>query len=370
MKTLTFIAATGAPHRRPRLEKAIRIANANAMPLAYWGWRREPDEPMGADLFDGEQRALANCPAGGIRTAIGYLWLGFRVLVSALAERKPRVYWALGFETAVWLRVAALFRKVEYVFDDADRFVLSAPLPTWLWPAVAWLERSVSRHALAHIVPLKERYDYDFGTFYVVENLPDDGLVQRSREISIEPPQARLLVYVSGWVGPNRGSAMIERVARRLEGEDVTFVLATKTFDSVARSLPLLPNVHMLGYVPQDESLAWCRACDVSLTFYDPALPINRLAAPNKWGDALVCERPFIVNAEVATAAPYLEAGAAFAVPWDDDEALAQLLLSLRDDVVCRERACRAMASLRVKASQYEDRIVELLQRVQGVEHL
>ncbi|MGB3416677.1 MAG: hypothetical protein WBA36_08410 [Mesorhizobium sp.] len=368
MKTLTFIAATGSPDRRPRLEKAIRIAKASALPLAYWGWRRAPDEPMGAGLFDGERRVLASGPAGGMRTVIGYLRLGLGVFFAALANRGPRVYWALGLETALWLRIVALFRKVDYVFDDADRFVLTVPLPAWLRPAVARLERSVSRHALAHVVPLKARYDYDSGTFYVIENLPDDGLVRRSREISIEPPQARLLVYVSGWVGPNRGSAMIERAARRLEGENITFVLATRTFDSAAKSLLLLPNVHELGYVSQDESLAWCRACNVSLTFYDPALPINRLAAPNKWGDALVCERPFIVNVEVATAAPYVQAGAAFAVPWDDDEALVQLLLSLRDDDARRECAGRAMASLHAQTPQYEDRIVTLLRRIRGLD--
>lgn len=368
MKILTFIAATGAPQRRPRLEKAIRIANMNAMPLAYWGWRRAADESMGAELFDGERRVLASGLAGGIRTAIGYLRLGLGVFIGALANREPRVYWALGLETALWLRIVALFRRVDYVFDDADRFVLTAPIPAWLRPAVARLERSVSRRALAHIVPLKERYDYDTGAFYVVENLPDDELIQHSREVSIEPPQAGLLVYVSGWVGPNRGSGMIERAARRLEGENVIFVLATRTFDSAAKSLPLLPNVHTLGYIPQAESLAWCRACDVSLTFYDPALPINRLAAPNKWGDALVCERPFIVNAEVATAAPYLQAGAAFSIPWDDDEALAQLLRSLRDDEARSESAGRTMASLRARTPHYEERIVTLLHRIQGID--
>lgn len=365
MKTITFIAATGAPEKRPRLAKAIRLVQTSDFAVAYWGWKRRSSDRLGATLFHGERRALLSARDGGWRTPVGYFFFAIAAMFNALRTRNDRVFWALGFETAVWLRVLNLFVKVDYIFDDADRFVLTVPLPRLMRRVVTFIERSVSKGSNFHIIPLIERYDYDSGKFFVIENTPDSELVQASHSTKVCIPEADLRVFVSGWIGPRRGSAMIQRAAARLHSANVVFIVAPKTLDREARGLLDSENVINIGYVDHAEALAWCRNCDVSLTFYDPCSPINRLAAPNKWGDSLVCGRPFIVNSEVLTADRFLKAGAAFSVPWDDDERLSSLLMSLINDESLRRSAEAKIAALRQGLVRYEDRLHALLKRME-----
>jgi hypothetical protein len=62
---------------------------------------------------------------------------------------------------------------------------------------------------------------------------------------------------------------------------------------------------------------------------YDPAIPINRVAEPNKWHDCVLFGVPFIANNGIETAAPFVDAGACRLVTYGDATGLTNVLRAL-----------------------------------------
>ncbi|GEC97402.1 hypothetical protein ZRA01_34750 [Zoogloea ramigera] len=85
-----------------------------------------------------------------------------------------------------------------------------------------------------------------------------------------------------------------------------------------------------LGPVSNEEALACCYRADLVFTFYDPSIPINVVAEPNKWGDCVATGTPFLANSEIETAKPFYQSGCCFLTPYADYQKLAELLWDLK----------------------------------------
>lgn len=368
-KTVVLIAPHGEPGKRVRLAKMIRVINNRYhYDIAYWGWRRMPDETLGAKL-DGVVESRALLVGGGFRSVLTrfyYLVWMFRVFFAVLWHAPRRVY-CLGLETALptWL-ASRLRRRIKYVFDDADRLVLLWNLPKSIEKIIIAFERRVSRDAVIHIVPTLERYDYRTIKQYEMANVPERDQVQEARCAAKSKQDSRLHVYVNGWLNQSRGLGLIDRAVRILEQEncnDIVFNVAINTGRETAEQLDFLKhrNVNHLGFLTHTQSLAQYAANDVVVTFYDPAVRINRYALPNKWGDAIVMDTPIILNEGIETATPLIAAGIAFTVPFDDPCAFVALLRHLHSDNGRLITARAAITCIKDSYKPFDEAIVPVM---------
>jgi hypothetical protein len=361
---LVIIAPLGEPHRRPRIEKVMGIASGMNLALRFWGWRREADERAKiADLKEDRPLMSGGGRRSGLTRLMYPLWT-LRVLLALLRERPDRVY-CMGFETAVAAYIASKIYRLEYLFDDADRLLLLFRLPGPIRSVIEGVEKRVSRRAVSHMVPGFGRYPYRSPTMTVVRNMPARDQVTRAWALSVVRPEGGLIVYANGWIDPSRGSRFLAKAAARLAvmGSDIRFVIAART-QTDADDLMSLPNVIDLGALPQTEALAWCRAVDLVATFYDPTVPINRWAEPNKWGDCVTMRTPFVVNSEVRTASEFTDVGAAFATPFDDADALIEMLIGLEANPLILKESCEALDRLAPRFLFFDDAVRPLLQRL------
>jgi glycosyltransferase involved in cell wall biosynthesis len=140
-----------------------------------------------------------------------------------------------------------------------------------------------------------------------------------------------LRVMVSGYLGRFRG---IEKLMDAVGGVDwVTIVAAGHSRDvDIVSELRGLPNTEWHGRLPQEDAARLTSTCDVVFTFYDPSVPINRLAASNKWGDALAVGLPIVVNSEVVKSAWLEREGVACRVAFQDSRQLRAVLLKLHQE--------------------------------------
>lgn len=342
-RTLIIIAAGGSPEKRPRLEKTIRLAASQGWLVEFWGWARNPDETCGANL-PGVSVSRTLLRGGGYHGSAARLRYPLWVLavLTAMIRHRPRAVWALGLESAlpVWL---TRFTGVRYVFDDADRLVLLFRLPALVTRLLAGLERRVSRDASTHVIPGVGRYDYRSSSMAVISNVPDSSQLQRAFAMPVQRPDAALVVYVNGWLTPTRGLDFIMNIMKEFAADPtIIFIVAAKLDSSRAEDLRHAPNALFLGSLDQVTALAWYRVSDLVITFYDPAIAINRFAEPNKWGDAAKMGTAVLVNSEVETAKPWITCGAAFAVQWNDVPAACALLQALAKDRPRVETAIKA----------------------------
>lgn len=360
-RTLFIIAPLGEPHRRPRLEKLLRLTRDLGLDIHYRGWRREENERAVMPGLLSDQPLLVGGGRRSRSTLLMYplwTWKVFRMLL----REKPKHVYCLGLETATAAFAASFFYPVRYVFDDADRLLLLFNIPGALRGLLEIGERMVSRKAARHIIPGPGRYPYRTPSMAIIRNVPDKEQVDQANALTHDRADRNLRVYINGWIDPTRGSSFLAAAARKLleRGAPVEFLIAAKSTTGLD-DLAGLPNVTHLGSLTQVEALSWYRATDLVATFYDPRILINQWAEANKWGDCVTMQTPFVVNEEVRTAQEFLSAGAAFSVPFNDSDALADLLVSLQANPDRLAAATRALETLAPDFPYFNDQMRPLI---------
>lgn len=335
------IAPLSTVSLRARLVKMMPVLKARGLDVVFYGWERvEGESRKNDDLLVKEEIILSG---GGRYTKLARvmypMWM-VAVFLKALRFRREDVLLCLGWETAFPALLASYFTGSKILFDDADRFSLILNLPRPLKALVQALERWTSKRVARHIVPGFGRYEWRGQNMVVLRNAPISAdyekVVALPRRVSVS---GELVVYVNGWLGETRGLAIILEVARLAieRGTQIKVILAGRLGGPSSEALAALKNVDYRGRLGINDALKIYREVDLVFSYFDPKIPINRLAESNKWGDCVFLNVPFVANSEVKTAEPFVEAGAAISVPYSDAEGLFRVLDGLASDAGCLE---------------------------------
>jgi len=293
------------------------------------------------------------------------LWM-ISVFFHLMLRRPKNPVYCLGFETAFPAWVTSKITKIQYVFDDADRFSMIIRLPSPINKLVKFLEKKTSEGSLVNIIPGYERYEFTNKKQTILKNMPDSQAIEKSNHISIKRPTAKLVIYVNGWMGETRGLPIILELAKRsLEAKtDIHFIAAGNATDKSARFFIKLPNVTYLGSLENHEALAWYKASDFIFTYYDPAIEINRYAESNKWGDALTFGVPIIVNSEVTTAKFLRDGDVCISVPYHDIDVLENELNSILEDTSLLENMKKKIPCIHSEIQFFDKGMKAILEKV------
>lgn len=352
--TIVMIAPLSTPAIRTRLSKMLPLINDREFAVRFFGWRRDVAEKN--DFRPTEGLTVASILRGGgyasRKARLMYpLWM-IVVFWCVLRLGRDQTIFCLGWESAFPARMAAMFTGAKIIFDDADRFSLLLKLPGPLHTLLQRLERWTSYRCALHIVPGFTRYEWQHENMLLLRNTPLKRDFEAARAVAPPRPDAALVLYANGWIGETRGAWVFLELLDRalLEKCDIKMVIAGRLDGPSAARLIDHPLVTYLGEVEQSIALSWYSAVDLLLTFYDPSVPINKKAESNKWGDAVYFDTPFLVNSEVETATRFVEASAAFSVPYADTDRCFDLLKEL---LRCPEK----MTSTKRKLASFKDRL-------------
>jgi len=335
--TIVMLAPVPSIKKRTRLEKIVKCLLAAGYQVDYYGWRR--DKAAIPLAFDHprvrETSILSNGGYGSRFTHFYYLFWMVKVFFYAMRHGDPNhPLYCLGFETALPGYLASIFTRARVIFDDADRFSMTAPLPKPVRAVIGFLEKWLSKRVSIQLVPGFSRYNWKTDRMVEIKNTPMRGDYEAALANPPQRPKGDLVVNVNGWLGKTRGLPIFIEAIKQLEQLDtrVVWVACGRVDSSVADEFIALDAVHYHGEVSQIEALRWYAVSDIVITYYDPSIEINRYAEANKWGDCFNCGTPFCVNSEVLTARPFVDSGAACSVPYFDSLALVKLLISLARD--------------------------------------
>jgi|GEM_PF-749483 len=329
--------------------KLLEVLQAMGLAVAFWGWARCAGQQTHTEC-DMKTRVLLR--GGGEvnrRLLLWYpLWM-VRVFWAALTAG-PRVdYICVGFDAAFPVAVASMFASCSFLFADIDAVSMSHRWPWVVRKLLQRLEAFVIRRCDIHVIPGTSRVNGRSDKTREIPNSPTKQTVLSATAMAHSRGYNRrncLTLYVNGWLTSTRGMATLARALRACEPGQVKVIVAGTPKCAEAAQLLQMPGVEYLGQLREEEALAHYFRAHLVYTFYDPAIEINRLAEPNKWMDCLVTETPFITNTEVLTAEAYVRAGACFAVPYHDSEALALLFRTVSEDMTRWERVQRQLGSL------------------------
>ncbi|MEQ1821052.1 MAG: glycosyltransferase [Fimbriimonadaceae bacterium] len=334
MASLIVIAPVKGPEERVRIKKLIDVLRSADHEIEFWGWERGIEKtPPDPDL---SIRTLHRGGGyGGKKMLLHYpIWM-LKVWWAVLTRSKGKPLYCLSFDTAF---PAAMAGAKRFLFDDADNFSKISNWPGLLRRLIERGERFAARRAKVHLLPSKARTVSIQPNDRFLPNMPTRDAVDKARQIATErryEPGDGLTVLVTGRMVGDRGVGQILGALRLVSPggpSGIRLLVAGRTFSPEAEELIKEPGVEYVGTVPNEEALALNYRASVVLTYYNPDIEINRVAEPNKWGDCIVTNTPFIVNSEVTTAKEFVDAGACFSVPYQDVQGLANLLLNLAEN--------------------------------------
>lgn len=368
-KNLLMIFPLSIISHRSRLIKLASVASSLNLSISTWSWERNKgdfNKELPINNFKDRKIILKGGGYNSKWIKLYYpLWM-FLVFFKLLLNRPKYPIYCLGFETAFPALIASKLTKIRYIFDDADRFSMIVKFPNLISSLVRFLEKKTSEGSLVHIIPGRERYEFENEKQIVVKNMPDRNVIENSKKNIIQRPLGSIVIYVNGWMGETRGLPIILELAKRFLAikADVHFIAAGNANEPSASKFIKLENVTYLGSVKNHEALSWYRVSDFVFTYYDPSIDINHYAESNKWGDGLAFSVPVIVNKEVVTSKFLQDSNSCISVPYHDIDSLENSLNMILKDRNHLDNMKKNISTLASKVIYFDAEMKIILKKI------
>ncbi len=253
------------------------------------------------------------------------------------ARLRPDVVHSIDFDTAWPAQVAARLTGAAIVYDIFDFYseMILLDLPRFLRRFLARAERRMVRRADLVILPDLRRQEQFEGVqprrLVEVLNVPED------RPVAATPAKDFTLFY-GGMIAKDRG--LVDLLVA-CEATGAKFVVAGHGPDEevLLPQLESSPVCLYLGTVPYDEVLKRTASSHAVAALYDPTVPNNRLAAPNKLYEAMMLSKPVLTNEGIALADLVRKAGIGVVATYGDPPSVQKVL----EDLMLHPAECEAM---------------------------
>lgn len=219
-------------------------------------------------------------------------------------------------------------RRLVYDIFDFYAYMIAQPLGGATRSLLARLERFYVKKAdlviiadMARRVQLGKNFK---GSLVEIMNVPMDLTIQEKEE-------PEFTVFYGGMISWERG---LRQLVEGTERAGIRLVVAGHGADE-AEFIPLFKkktHVNFLGNIIYDEVLRWTMKSQLIAALYDPSIPNNRLAAPNKLFEAMMFSKPVVTNEGIRPSEIVNEVGCGVVVRYDDAEDLAKALRKLATD--------------------------------------
>lgn len=306
MARIVFVRALkGYPDSR--LEKEV-YSLSKKHDVTVFGWDRDEDyrkfRHVKRDVFG----VSINFFHVGIIAPVG---LGFKKLVYpmllfwkaeykflTLNKDKYDVIHACDFDTAFIAKMIAKKYKKKIVYDIFDYYSESHVAPNLIKKFIKKIDDNLISSCTATIICSELRKeqikDSEPKFLEVIHNAPfnsnNDEMIQSI--IKKGNYDKTKLVYV-GLLSQDR---YLENIANIINNRnDIEWnVAGWGVLDGFFRKLDS-KNIKYYGKISYDEAIILEKSCDLMTAIYDPVLPNHKYAAPNKFYEALMLEKPIIM---------------------------------------------------------------------------
>jgi len=326
----------------PRLDREARTLAEAGYDVHAVVWDRDlsfPEEERrdGYTVHRVRYRAPYNRPALAWKLP-GWWRRAYRLLRTL----KPDIVHSADYDTAPPAMRAQRAWGARFVFDIWDFYadMITANVPAIVRRSLEEREEEAIRAADLVVLPdlaRRSRLRAEPRRIVEIMNVPDE------RDI-VSEPHDRFSLFYGGNIAKDRG---LVDLVRACEATGAVLVVAGQGPDE-ATLLPVIessPIATYVGVVPHDEVLRLTAAADAVPLLYDPAVPNNRLASPNKLFEAMMLGKPVVVSDGIAAADLVRSEGIGLIAPYGDVAALRAALerLMLSPDL-CRELGLRGRA--------------------------
>lgn len=225
-------------------------------------------------------------------------------VVMVVLKRNPDTLNPFDLDCLIPSIFVKVFKNVRVYYTIADFYADTIPLvyPNFIRKFLRHLERYLLQKSDHVFLVDENRFDNVRGCkikgLSYIYNSPVDKkqeLIEKS-EFSNED-RDQLNIFYAGLLDDQRGIRFL--IDAVIESENINLKIAGKGplesyIKSVSDNNP--EKVSYLGFLLHDEILRLSCDADAIVAFYDPKIPINQVASPNKLFEAMMLSKPIIAN--------------------------------------------------------------------------
>ena len=271
-------------------------------------------------------------PNGRFWVLLFYFFWWFYVIIY-LAANNADGYHPLNLYNLLPVIPIRFLKKVKIIYDMTDFTADSFNTRGWIRDIFGKLENYCLKTTDGLIIVDDHRLlqvnTNNVKQMEIVMNSPDD-MAEKFKSID---KYSVFTVYYGGWISETRGIMEICEAVSQIN--DIELVVAG--FGNAESRYKKLykgyKNINFIGLLSKEESLVQTYKADLVFAFYDPKIPINRLASPNKLFDAMMCGTPIISNSEALPVAEIINMEqCGFLVPYSDIKEIKKTILKLKSN--------------------------------------
>ncbi|MGI2059777.1 hypothetical protein ACRN9T_21795 [Shewanella baltica] len=323
----------------PYMAKLAKTLTNLDIHVKFISWCRETDKTTAIDPDCVEKKILymsnSNTKLGLISNYIYWMFLVFLYVLKS----PDKFYICSRFENAFPLYLASFFKRVSYIYADRDALHLTYNWSSLINPFIKFVESKVALRAAIHLIPGSSRVYTKSSNISIVPNVPSSWAfknaltIYKERSESLFRNSLKPIVYINGWVVPNRGLHHIENALKCSSVSDrFNFIFAGDMPESILNLISGNESCVCLGRISNDEALSYYFNSDLVITLYNPAIRINALAEPNKWWDCAYTRTKFVANYGLDTVENFSGICEFDLIDYFDEMSLVKYLLSYKEN--------------------------------------
>lgn len=178
--------------------------------------------------------------------------------------------------------------------------------------------------------------DAKYRNIVYIYNTPED--ISRDKNFQFRDDRKEMIFFYAGVLHESRGLIQIIKAINQIDR--VKFVVAgtgPERYLFEKKEPDLSKNMQYLGWIPHHEVIKQTLNSDCIIALYDPDIPNNRYASPNKLFEAMMCRKPILVNEGSSMADIVRKENCGLVVPYGDVEAIKHAILTLKDPELCTQ---------------------------------
>jgi len=351
----------------PAVNKVAKTLSENGYDVKLLVWDRQ--HTLGTEEGEGYTVCRFNLKAPYDKfTVLFYLPIWWIYEFFFLLRHKCDVIHAVDLDTLIPAIAAKSIKRVPLCYTIYDFYANN--LPDGRFPhfrklirtLVASVEKSGIRFADVLFLVDESRLEQVKGArmrkLVYIYNSPPDYFAARGKPVSDSiAGTPAITMFYAGVIHRSRGLEYVAKAVEELEG--VRLVIAGTGPDKgiIEDACHRCERIQFLGQIPYTEVIEKTVAADILFAFYDPAIPNNKYASPNKLFEAMMCAKPIIVSDGSSMTIIVREENCGLIVPYGDVTAIKEAVLKLRND----PQLCKTLGQngRRAYESRYSWRIME-----------
>jgi len=244
---------------------------------------------------------------------------------------------ACDFDTYFPSIIVAKIKRKKIVYDIFDYYSdMIRNIPNFLRSIIKFTDNFLMNFSNCIILPDENRINQIKGIknkkILIIPNSPPDYYYKYYENIKKTKENKEFVLGYIGLLRKDRGLDYLIEIIKNFE--DVQLILGgygEKSYElTLIDKIKDLKNVKFLGKVePYSKTLEILSNCDVLLALYDPSIPNNRYASPNKIFEAMMLGKPIIVSKNTSMERYIEKYNIGYVVEYNNQEELKDLICNL-----------------------------------------